>query len=286
MFFIAASSRAEPSAALLRVTIDRTIVLNHPELLDGDICEQLTLHNNTLVRPPVDLLLICLGLQQSGVQARIELVESPSYQRSLRMLKNGKADLMGESVWNADVDETLFAVSQPVLKFGDFEKGIYTLEDHSLQQSWSEHSQLSDYTGITLKSWHQDWRIINELSPKVNSTARYDSLLKMLAAGRSDFTLHEFPRGTDLIVDAHGVRLAPLPGIKVVIPDERVLVASKQPHALVTKLWQSLAELEQRGEIRALYQRHGFMRKKTANWRVVNKLFIEIKAAPVAPTNS
>ncbi|MFC3120133.1 hypothetical protein [Agaribacter flavus] len=207
-----------------------------------------------------------------NIDYSIQLVESPSYYRSLRMVEDGLVDTMAESVWLSDINDSLVHVSSPVLAVGDFEKGIYALAGHPLVKG-QKTSKLDDYTGVTIKSWKHDWQILNDISDRVVSTLRYDSLVKVLEAGRGDFTLHEFPQGGQLTLDLHGAQMMPIEGVKVIIPESRVLVFSKKRRddkGLVKSIGHGIRELEKSGEIKRLYRQLGFHNPATEGWQVLN----------------
>lgn len=268
------TSFASPPAEIeLRIAIDRNIVIHHPELMRGDICELLDRYQAPLKRPPLDLILICKSLRASPHTFRITLLDSPNYWRSLRLVEKGLAHTMAESIWFSDGNEKLTYKTEAVLPIGGFEKGLYTVAGHPLLKNKHAVKHLHRYTGVTLKMWRHDWQIINTLSPDIVSTAHYESLIKMLDAGRGDFTLHEFPQGDDLSIEPHGVKLKPIPGIKVIVYESRTLVISKKAEnaKIIAKiLMDGIRALNKSGETKVLYSKLGFYNSFTRNWKSVN----------------
>ncbi|WP_143247532.1 hypothetical protein [Agaribacterium haliotis] len=242
----------------------------------NNVCEQLDqkLSLKPLFdRAGVELLLICRALAAAGINADIKLVEAPNYWRALKMLESGKVTSIAESIWNTDAKAEFVYRSEAVLRLGEFEKGIYTTAKHPLQNTATTEQQLRQFTGVTMKTWDHDWRILNELSPHTISTIRYESIVKMLEVGRGDFTLHAFPNKQDLSLDVAGLELRPLRGVKIVIPESRVLVVSRkapQARTIADALNKGIILLRSRGEIRPLYEQHGFINANTRDWQVLN----------------
>ena len=262
-----------PDTLELRIALDKSILDKHPELGNGDVCEQLKINRSKLQRPPVDLLLICRTVQMSDNKPTLKILPSPSYARSLRMIKKGIAHTMAESVWFSDIDSDLMYHTGPVLAIGDVEKGIYVPKNHPILKQWQDISQLKDLRGITLRIWPHDLEILNDLTPNTVSTSHYESLLKMLRAGRGDFTLHEFSQTENLDIVAHDVWMKPLPGVKVVIPESRVIPisASAENASVIASIIKSgVQELTANGEISTLYSAVGFNNATVKDWQVIN----------------
>ncbi|GLR69562.1 hypothetical protein [Agaribacter marinus] len=256
----------------IKIAIDKTIVDNHPELVNGDICVNLDTYLTSLERPPIGLMIMCRAFELGRLNVNIILIESPSYNRSLRMVEDGLVHTMSESVWVSDIDHARILRTTPVLPVGEFEKGVYVLADHPLTLA-NNDEVLDKFTGVTIKTWNHDWRIINELSSNVVPASRYEHLVNVMQAGRGDFTLLEFPQNKELELMVLGVKMKPVPGIKVVIPESRVLVVTKQgdiAEFLGQMINDGVKTLNENGETKALYQTMGFHNPVTANWRVLN----------------
>ncbi len=257
----------------LRVALDENIIAKHPNILEGNICENLIGYQSNFDRPPVDLVLICRTLEIAETQTSIKILPSPSYARSVRMVKKGLAHTMAESVWFSDIDSDYMYHTGPVLEIGDIEKGIYVPVEHPLLSSWQDVLQLKNLTGITLSRWTHDWDIISSLTDDVVPTSNYESLIKMLNAGRGDFTLHEFSQSEDLDIVAHSIWLKPIPGIKVVMPESRVIPISAEAEnaskiAYIIK--SGVQKLNANGEVNTLYSAVGFNNPAVKDWKIIN----------------
>lgn len=278
LFFIVTNqiAQAEPNQEIeLRIALNANIIAEHPGLLEGDACKQLQLLRNRLQRPPVDLLLICRTIELSDTKPTVKIISSPSYARSIRMVKKGVAHTMAESVWFSDIDSDYMYHTGPVLEIGDFEKGIYVGADHPLLKKWQGVSQLRNFKGITLRRWGHDWDILNLLTSKVVPTSHYESLMKMIDAGRGDFTLHEFSQTKELDIVAHGVWMKPLPGIKIVMPESRVIPISASERAenasiIANIIKEGVQQLNATGEVHTLYSAVGFNNPTVKNWKIIN----------------
>ena len=222
----------------------------------------------------IEVLLMCNSFKYAGYDLKINFIPSPSYMRSLWMLKLGYVHTLATSVWTNDAvsHNQHFYATIDVLQLGEFEKGIYVHEKHELLNKNAASIELSKYTGISLKSWLHDWKVINSLTPTIIE-AYLPSLFKMMASHRADFTLMEFPSQSDLSIQQDNIILKPLEGIKVIIPDSRKLVVSKQSanaEQIFTILNNGLQKMRNNGEIYPLYVESGFINHKTKKWTVLN----------------
>ncbi|WP_370980014.1 hypothetical protein [Agaribacterium sp. ZY112] len=258
----------------LKIATNVSTIERHKINNKRDFCNELAKQDN-LDRAAVELLLICMSLKMEGVEAELELIPSPTYGRAIQMLQDGKAHIAAQSLWASDINPELIHLTEATIRLGEFEKGIYTTKNHPLQQQKGQHYPLNNYLGVTLRSWHHDWRILNELTPSSISTIRYDSMIKMLSVGRGDFTLHEFPNNDELVVRYSGVDLYPLQGVKIVIHDIRAFgISLKAPSSerLIHIMNNGVHKMREQGLIREIYENNGFINQQTNGWAILNPI--------------
>lgn len=229
-------------------------------------------------RNAIELLMLCRALKKASPELEIKLIPAANYLRSLQIVKEGKADIVAESIWLEDADESVFHVSAAVLKEGRFEKGVYTRIDHPMRFNveLSENDfRLNQYRGVVPRNWAYDWALLNVLTPKVLSAFDTAAAHKIINLGRADFTLSEFPSNNELSVECEGEVLYPVEGVKVKMSGSRHFVVSRnvpKSEAILTLLNAGVEEMHKHGDIDQLYQHIGFLNSRTETWTVLNDI--------------
>lgn len=227
----------------------------------------------TVDRVILELLIMCEAFTEAGYDAKIKLLPSPNYSRSLRHVSTGVTDTVIDTVWSSDVDAKHLLATAPIHHKGRFEKGIYTTHDHPLQTATINAQSFKKYVGVTFKNWHYDQAMSLELSENMVFTVNFSSLVKMMHGKRADFTLLEFPDKNDLTFYYDELELEPIPNVKVMLPDSRVFVVSKhspQSEHIYQALNLGINELTQQGRILELYKHYGFVNEQVRDWRTLN----------------
>ncbi len=241
----------------------------------NNVCEDLRLFKGRPNhRMMVDLSLICQAFKAANFDIQIALLIVPNYSRSLRDVSNGTMLMPAETIWKEDVqgNPNVF-ISQDIIRYGEFEKGLYTIVSHPLQKMALEDIDFTQYSAITFRNWRHDLQALLQVTPKVLTSIQYDSIVNMLAAGRADFSLIEFSGGKDFIFNHKGTLVKPVNGIKVRIMDARVFVMSKEvanSRMIFSALQTGLSKLRQANKIRPQYVTHGMINPQVANWKVAN----------------
>lgn len=247
--------------------IERGACLSEPSSID-----------QTLRRNAIELLILCRAIKLAHPNVQIRMVRSANYTRSMRIVKEGRADIVAESVWQSDADKEIFQVSSPVLRKGRFEKGVYTRIDHAMRELGSNKLELHRFRGVMTRNWTYDWNLMKTLTPVVFPAMDTASTHKIINRGSADFTLSEFPANDDLSVECENELIYPVFGVKVAMPGSRHFVISKNVEnsdAILALVNAGLAQLHQAGKIDELYKEIGFINDRTENWLVLNASGIE-----------
>lgn len=221
------------------------------------------------VRGSVDLILLCEALTLGGLDVHVELITTSGYRRALMKTQAGTTDVCAESVWEEDSDFEHTLLSGPVIKRGDFKKGIFTIPGHPLQQTSAAKIDLRDYTGITLRNWHLDWELIQRLTTKVMNAGPQYTLYRMMAAGRADFTIMELSSSNLEGFTYDGITIVPVEGVYVVFDTSRhFLISAKSPHArtLLTAIDKGLAKLHAADKVMPSYEAAGHKSRLPPSW--------------------
>ncbi|WP_432737853.1 hypothetical protein [Maridesulfovibrio sp. FT414] len=222
-------------------------------------------------RPVIALLIIVQALNAGGMDAQFEFIPYPNHARSLSELKKGKAHILDTDIWEQHFDDSVYKTA-PLIRSGEFEKGIYTYAESGLLQSQPDLNSLLKLKPITGMAWTTDIACLRSMGfDKIETAPTYPLLFKMLSRRRADFTLLEFARGAGNHYNNDDV-LYPVQGIKVVLPYSRHFMVSRK-HSGGKDVYEALEKglniLRRDGTIeRALYQ-SGALCRDTRDWKII-----------------
>jgi hypothetical protein len=219
-------------------------------------------------RAYAEALLICQALTLGGIEPIFKFHQYPNYGRALKELTKGSTHIMFSTVWLSKQHEN-FYVSDSLMGAGEFEKGFYTLEDNKALLNVRDLKQLQRFSAISNKQFIVDWQVLSQLGIAIYSNPHWELLYKMLKAKRGDFILAEFSPEPDMSIITAGVKLIPVPNIKITFNDSRHVFVNKHKDnstVIFSALQSGLKILHQRGLIKKAYQSLGFYNEKTKSW--------------------
>ncbi len=222
-------------------------------------------------RNTVELILLCKALKIGGLNERIKVVETPNYTRSLFLAKAGSITMPSETVWITDIDKSSFYVSDPVVRKGEYEVGVYTRKDRLDMHKIRSLDELKKFSAVSSILWIHDWAALTKIGVEKHSVYNLLSMYKMVDKGRADFTLQDFQLNNIITLD--GVSLFQISNIKFVFAESRHFVVSKaQPHSKIVflALQQGLKKLRKQGSITKAYVESGFFNVKRDTWKNLN----------------
>lgn len=228
-------------------------------------------------RDVVELVLLQQALQRGGAKRPLRFVLTDSEGRTLKTLANGEADISGASSWKASASNAggHLLLSRPVIHEGHFMAGLYFPEGHAALESLPRHPQdISRYTAVCADSWIPDLLTLKALGSPVLKTENWESMLGMLKKQRADFVLAPFQPTPGMRLEAGGLVLAPVPGMKVSLKGSRHFLLwgeGAEAEALLKALDQGLATLEREGSIQRAYRESGFDNAALQSWRIINR---------------
>ena len=236
--------------------------------------EQITHFDNPCAnRPTVDFVLQLQALLAGGLDFDYELHVVPNYERAKIEVLHSYADLTAETIWDDEIaahpDELI--PTAPVIRDGEFEKGLYVLPSHDRMLQVTSLEQLRAFVGATVVSWPIDVRSLEAMGLKgVEKAFKEEGLFQLLQRQRADFTLAEFAATADMSVTVDGIRLVPVPGCKVALSGSRSwIIAKKSPHAklLANALKRGVQALRDEGRIERAFMESGFFHPKATRWK-------------------
>ncbi|MFC4361988.1 substrate-binding periplasmic protein [Simiduia curdlanivorans] len=227
-------------------------------------------------RDVVELFLLQRALVLGGFSQAIEIRPVDGYLRILQQLSEGKITVTGTTVWDFDARESVqdMWVSDAMVRRGEFVVGLYTRERNTAVLQSQTLPELLKLTPVTNRNWKMDWSLLEQMGYRqLQYAGSWDSMVRMVLAGRADFVLAPFPSGPSLNIDAgDGRYLEPIPGVKVAFPAERAFAVSKNTpfsQALFTALQIGLKEMRKSGEIEQAYKDSGFFNAQSQQWLLI-----------------
>jgi hypothetical protein len=224
-------------------------------------------------RPTVDLLLELQALRNGGLDFDFELVTTPNYERAKMEVIQGGAQLTAETIWDDEIADSGGALlkTDPVIRNGEFEKGIYVLPSNEKLLKISSLDELRECTGAVVSTWALDVKTFEGMKLKgLEKAGKPENVFLMIQKQRADFTLAEFSSLPDMSNENSGVKLVPVPKCKVAISGSRSWIVSKATpdstaiHAALVKGTQALRT---EGRIERAYHECGFLNARIADWK-------------------
>lgn len=95
----------------------------------------------------------------------------------------------------------------------------------------------------------------------------------MVDKGRGDFTLAPFQQTADLSLESNGVKLIPIPNLKIALAGNRSYVVSKNGimgQEILPILNKGIRELQKKKIFEKAYRESGFFNPRVKKWKRVN----------------
>ncbi|MDR3412563.1 MAG: hypothetical protein P4L87_16755 [Formivibrio sp.] len=234
--------------------------LNHydPKLLDsGGLVEQVLFRRAVLL---------------GGLDAKFSAFIVPNSARARESIRDGSAVGGGFAAWNSFYQEntTDFYESDAVIPVGRFEKGLYTTAQKLGQLKIKTSHDLQHLSVVSTKTWVIDWATLEQLKfAKIMDVPTMEQQFRMVQAGWADITLHDFANTPDMSVVVDGIRLYPIPGVKVALIGSRHFIVSRKHPAgaqVFEALQNGLKIMQKTGEIDRAFFESGFYNMTARNW--------------------
>lgn len=250
-------------AAELRIAVHQGVLDQYIHLLGHQRPDRIQ-HYGRLKRDLLELLLLMQAMQRIDLDRDVKLVAVDAYARQLTQLKKGNVFAIGSLLWRDElsrVKSDLF-ITMPLLNTGDTVWGVYGLASNPKLAAVHKTADLSGLRALTNTSWPRDVHVLQQLGAQIEDVKQWESLKKMLVAGRADFTLLPFAPTPDMTLQWDGVPIVPVSGIKIGIPGERVYALSRHDTAAASthiKLNRAIRQMIQSGQIRRAFREAGYI---------------------------
>lgn len=210
------------------------------------------------------------AIVQGGLDARFIDFIVPNSARARESIRSGMVVGGGPAVWHAYFEENPSELyeSDVLIPDGHFEKGLYALPQKLPKIRNS--ADLRQLTVVSTQTWQVDWSTLERLRfGKRLSVPTKDQQFKMVQSGWADVLLHDFANTPDMSIEIKGVRLVPVPGVKIGLAGSRHFIVSKQHpdgERIFSALQKGLKIMRKNGEIQRAFMESGFYNKTARNW--------------------
>lgn len=272
MLFIAMDTFPQ---TVLKMTVLEDRMREYRLFLDekGKKVEEITdLSSKYASRNVADIVIICQALKEGGYPVVPEFVVAPNYAREMALVQSGMATIMHQTAWSADFTDQAYQ-SPIVIDKGKFVKGLYAAAEKAGQYKIAGITDLKELTCVSSDTWNIDWATLRQIGLKsMESTARKESMLKMVLLRNIDFTLQEFTVEPDLAYNTPEGKLLPIPGFKLALDDTRSFMVSRgtpDGKMVADALAKGIGILKARGTIEKYYTDCGFYRSDLSSWKTL-----------------
>ncbi|MCE0555490.1 hypothetical protein [Motilimonas sp. E26] len=224
-------------------------------------------------RDVVEVVLVQQALKFGGIDTPVRFITADSHARIIKQVLAGRAVLAGNSIW-LDLltsSEELLYVSEPIIENGQFEAGLYTIESNKTALKAKGMDEVRSLIAVSSKAWIIDWQTLNAMKMrKLINTVKWSSMVKMVNIGRADFLLAPFQPTPDMSFDPEGVKLIPIPNLKIGLQGSRHFAISKrhpQGKAVAEALDRGIAIMKDKGLVKQAYEDSGFFNTKVKDWQ-------------------
>ncbi|MCC2618143.1 hypothetical protein LJ739_17945 [Aestuariibacter halophilus] len=240
--------------------------------LPGTPCpslQQTAQTNNQMLLEYAILCHVLTDTQDDSSEVTLQLVPFPVEDRLVRMLRAQRIDVSGFGVWRSQLQSNDVPLGPPLLREGEFSKGLYTRERDVEAYSSLLPAQWSSLLAVVNHNWQYDWQALGCAGFQRKHVDRYGQMFELIARGRADVVPLSFGNQPDMVKREYGVTLYPVEGVKLVFPSStHYAISPGSAHRvwLTQRIEQGLADLRRDGTLQRLYQRAGILNAQTNDW--------------------
>ena len=222
-------------------------------------------------RDVVEIALFLQALDQGCNRRDVQWVEIDSYPRILSSLLSGEILATGTTIWSEPFDEGLVALSPPTVPDGRFTALFYAAEGK--QKRLRRTGDLSRYVVASSSDWERDWHALERLPVKeIVDAESWATMVRWVASGRADLLLAPANASEGSRLNVDGVKLAPMPGMRMLIPGSRHYgfhIHQFQGARTAACFARGLYSMVEAGAVERAYRDAGFWREDIQTWPYV-----------------
>ena len=228
-------------------------------------------------RDVVEFILVQQALLLGGSNISFNFIQGNYDARNLKLLNEGLLLVSFDTLWKSATEkykQNLY-ISEPLIENGEYYAGVYVSEKKLKELENSNSIQLSNFSIVSSRAWHVDWKTLEQLKPKkLLHESDWIVMAKMVSRGWVDGMLAPFKKQEEFSYIGPDYRIFAVPNVKVALEDSRHFVVSKN-HPLGKETFKALQKglqiLRERGLIEKAYRQSGFINDDVKNWRVLRK---------------
>ena len=228
----------------------------------------------------VEMIILQQALHYGGLKE--EVIFEPHEIANLgeiAAIVDGSILMYGRSMWletSVDYQGSLY-ISEPVIQNGEFEAGLY-FNATNTHLSHTSVDNLEQLKVVSNPRWRADWRaLLNTPMTVVNFIGPWENMLAMVDANIVDVMLINFSVSQNLELSFMNKRYSPIQNLKVVLPDSRHFVVSKnhpKGEEVFNALEKGLKIMRDTGKLKRLYEQAGVFNQKVKDWQVINQSMV------------
>ncbi len=226
------------------------------------------------------IVIIKNALKLGGLDAEIKFLQVPNARRESDEVAKSNA-VIGSHLLNArtlDIPgyKARMFLTTAVAQTGEFQKGIYCLPDNNKILSVTNLKELKK-AGKALIGlhWDNDYRVLTDMGiTGIERGPTVESMFKMLKAGRADWIPLGFQNPPDMSINHKGVRLVPVPGIKIAMVESRHFVLSRrhpQGQMVYDAMEKGMKVMREQGLMKQILSQTGVTCPAVKDWKIINK---------------
>ena len=171
--------------------------------------------------------------------------------------------------------KNIFLVSDPITRFGEFQKAFYCLPSNAALLSATNADEINlNGKGIVGQHWHNDKKVLKDMGiTNMIDAPTLDCMAKMIKAGRADWIPLEISNSKDSSMTLYGVHLVPIPGIKFSLLESRHFFISRthpKGEEIYNALQKGIKELRKQGFIHKILTQAGMFNPNADSWTILN----------------
>ncbi|WP_320172971.1 hypothetical protein [Maridesulfovibrio sp.] len=235
--------------------------------------------NAKISRSLADVIIAQKALLLGGIEPEFIFKPIPNSRRATEDAANGLVAFYPHELNLKTLDvpryKNIFLVSDPITRFGEFQKVFYCLPSNSALLSATNAAEINlNGKGIVGQHWHNDKKVLEDMGiTNIIDAPTFNCMAKMIAAGRADWIPLEISNSKDSSMTINGIHLVPIPGIKFSLLESRHFFISKahpEGKIIYRALQKGIRELRKQGFIHKILTQAGMFNPYVDSWTILN----------------
>ncbi|ACS78890.1 ABC transporter substrate-binding protein [Maridesulfovibrio salexigens] len=244
----------------------------HPYLLEE-------LPTSKISRSLADVIIAQKAIKLGGIEPVFIFKAIPNSRRATEDAANGLVVFyphqLNLNTLNVPRYKKNFLVSDPITRFGEFQKAFYCLASNAALLSCTNAKEINlNGKGIVGQHWHNDKKVLRDMGiTNLIDAPTFECMIKMIRAGRADWIPLEISNAKDSSMTLYGVHLVPIPEIKFSLLESRHFFISKthpEGEKIYEALQKGIKELRKQGFIHKILTQAGMFNPNADSWTILN----------------